>query len=224
MKIFVAGVQLTDWGERMARDATINGQTVVESADIVRALAKRFLSRGNDSISFQFGARWEFDTLKDAQNFFLTGWSALPKFGLCQVICGGPGDDDSLVVSMPNAVLSAMPQCILNGVEVVVQFTIQAGIATTTAPIDLLAGGDEMILRGKQAIASGVDTVAVAFVSSFPAGHPPIVNANVSKPNGGSNIVATIREDLVTVDGFTAELSGPTPDGNHKLHWSAYST
>jgi hypothetical protein len=81
-----------------------------------------------------------------------------------------------------------------------------------------------MILRGKQAISSGAESVAVVFDVSFAPGTIPIVNANVAKPSGGSNIVATIREDLVTVDGFTVELSGPTPDANHKLHWSAIGT
>ena len=49
-----------------------------------------------------------------------------------------------------------------------------------------------------------------------------IVTASVAKPSGsGSNIFATVRDDLTTVNGFTAELSGPTPDANHKLNWTA---
>lgn len=224
MKITHAGSQLTDWSNYPAQNVSINGQTVFEGVDIVRALTKRFYYRGNDSISLQFGVRREFATHKEAQNYYFTVFSTLPKFGLCQIICGVPGDDDTVVVSMANAVLtSAQGTC--NGVEVVMQFTIQAGAATTDTPVDLLIGGEDMILRGKQAITADALTVAVLFDPAFEPGTVVIVNANVAKPSGaGSNIFATVRDDLVTVEGFTAELSGPPPDGNHKLNWSAFGT
>lgn len=223
MKIYFAGIQLTDWANFPAQNLTVNGQTAFEAVDIVRALAKRFFSRGNDAITVQFGVAREFGTYREAQNYYLTVYSTLPKFGLCAIICGAPGDDDSVNVSMVNAVLTAM-QGSLNGVRVTMQFTIQAGDATTDTPIDILPGGEAMILRGKEDIASGATSVPIVFDVSFPPGTSVALIASVAKPSGsGSNIFATVRDDLVTVDGGTVELSGPTPDANHKLPWIAFA-
>lgn len=223
MKIFHAGLQLTDWSDYPALNVSVNGQTAFEAVDIVRALAKRFYSRGNDAISFQFGVRREFDTHKDAQNYYLTVFSTLPKFGLCQIICGVPGNDDSVVVSMANAILTSS-QGACNGVEVVMQFTIQAGAATTDTPIDLLIGGEAVILRGKEPVTTDAETVAILFDPAFAPGTDVIVTATYAKAGaGGANIVATVVNDLVTVDGFTAELSGPSPAGGF-VNWIAVGT
>lgn len=223
MKIFFGGIQLTDWSDYPAQNVSVNGETVFEAVDIVRAAAKRFFSRGNDRVTLSFTVRREFATHNEAQAYLLTAFSTLPKFGTCRVVCGAPGEeDDEQEVFIYNAVLAAMPQGIFNGVEVIASFNIQGGAAVTDSPPDLLIGGEDVIMRGKQAIANGAETVAVVFGVSFAPGTNVVVNANVAKPNGGSNIVATIRDDLVTVNGFTAELSGPVPDANHKLYWTAY--
>jgi hypothetical protein len=222
MKIYFGGVQLTDWSDYPAQNVSVNGETVFEAVDIVRAAAKRFYPRGNDRVTLTFTVRREFATHHEAQVFFLVGYSTLPKFGTCQIICGVPGEeDDEQEVFIYNAVL-ATGQSSFSGVEVITSFNIQGGAAVTDTPPDILIGGEDVIMRGKQAIANGAETVAVVFGVSFPPGTNVVVTANVSKPSGGSNIAATIREDLTTVNGFTAELTGPTPDGNHKLHWTAY--
>lgn len=221
MKIFHGGVQLTDLEDYPAYDVSVNGQLVFEAVDIVRAATKRFFSRGNKSGALQFGATRKFGTMKDAQKFILLHFSLLPEVAMTEIVCGVTGEDPESVY-MPNAILSSSPQGIYEGILVRVQYAIQFGVVTTEFPPDILIGGEDAIMRGKQAIASGAETVAVVFGVSFPVGTDVVVTGNVSKPNGGSNIVATIREDLTTVNGFTAELSGPTPDANHKLHWTAY--
>lgn len=224
MKIFFAGNQLTDWADYPAQDVSVNGQTVAEAVDIVRAAAKRFFSRGNDSVTIQFQVRREFATNRECQVYLLSHFTTLPKFGLCQITCGAPGETTQDVFFY-NAVLSASPQGSFGGVEAIVQYTVQGGVATTTVPPDFLQGGQEtLIYRGKQAIASGVESVSVVFAQAFAAGTVVIVTANIAKPSAGSNIFATVRDDTVTVNGFTAELSGPTPDANHKLNWAAYGT
>jgi hypothetical protein len=87
------------------------------------------------------------------------------------------------------------------------------------------ASGTQLVTSGAQTglkdIGAAVDTVAVTFDTAF-ATAPRLVLATVEKPSGGDNIFATVRRDLITVNGFTAELSGPTPDANHKLAWLAY--
>jgi hypothetical protein len=222
MKIFFATIQLTDWADYPAQNVSVNGQTVFEAVDIVRAAAARFFSRGNDKVTLQFSVRREFSTNVECQKYLLTHFSQLPKSGLCQITCGTPGET-SEDVFLSNAVLSASPQGNFNGVEAIVQYTIQAGLATTDIPIDFLIGtGEEMIRSGQTPIGSGVDSVDVVFTEAFATGTIVVPTVSIGKPSGsGSNIFATVRDDTVTVDGFTAELSGPTPDASHKLNWIA---
>jgi hypothetical protein len=221
MKIFFAGVQLTDWSDYPAQEVQVNGQTVFEAVDIVRAAAKRFFPRGNDAITLSFTVRREFATAVEAQIYLLTHFSLMPKSGLCTILCGTPGEATD-EVRLANAVLTASPSGTFRGVEVIVSYTIQAGAASTDFPSDLFQGTENMILRNKAAIANDATTVAVIFAQAFPPGTSVIVTTSVAKPSGsGSNIFATVRDDLTTVNGFTAELSGPTPDANHKLNWTA---
>lgn len=222
MKIFFGGIQLTDWSDYPAFDVSVNGQSVIEAADIIRAAAKRFFSRGNKSITLEFSVRREFATHHECQKYLLTHFTTLPNFGLCQATCGVTGEAGSEDVFLYNAVLVATPQGTFAGVEAIVRYSIQAGTVSTAIPPTFLLGGEAVIQKAKQAIASGVDTVAVVFPSGFPIGTVPIVTASVAKPSGsGSNIFATVRDDLVSISGFTVELSGPTPDANHKLNWVA---
>lgn len=224
MKIYHGGIQLTDWADYRAAEVTVNGQLAYEAVDIVRAATKRFFSRGNKSGTLQFSATRKFDSLQEAQIFILTHFSLLPEVALTEIVCGDVGDTPESVF-FPNAVLSASPQGIYSGLSVRVQYTIEFGQVTTDYPPSILIGGEEMIQRGKEDIASAAVSGAILFDESFPVGHPPIVTATIAKPSGsGSNIFATVRDDLVTVDGFTYELSGPTPDANHKLNWIALST
>lgn len=223
MKIFFGGIQLTDWQDYPAFDVSVNGISVIEAIDIVRAATKRFLSRGNKAVTLEFSVRREFVTHHEAQKYLLTHFSTLPDFGLCQATCGVTGEAGPEDVFLENAVLSASPQGTFAGVEVIVRYTIQAGKVTTAVPPEfLIAPGGTVIKLGKQAIGNGVDSVAVVFPVAFPVGTTVVVTANVAKPSGsGSNIFATVRDDLVTINGFTAELSGPTPDALHKLNWTA---
>lgn len=224
MKIVFAGLQLTDWADYPAQNVSVNGQTVFEAIDIVRAAAKRFFARGNDSLQLQFTVRREFATNRECQVYLLTAFTTLPKFGLCVITCGTPGEATQ-DVNIANAVLTAQPQGSFNGVEAIVQYTIQGGVPTTTVFPDFLIGGEAVILRGKQAIANATDYVDVAFSSAYAPGTVVVVTASVAKPSGsGSNIFATVRDDMVTVNGFRAELSGPTPDASHKLNWFAIGT
>lgn len=73
---------------------------------------------------------------------------------------------------------------------------------------------------GLTPIGNGVDLIAVVFPYAF-AVAPTQVLAIIEKPSGGDNIFATVRRDTISTTGFTAELSGTTPDANHKLSWVA---
>ncbi len=219
MKIFFDGIQLTDWEDFPAQGVTLNGETVFEAVDIVRASKKRFFHRGNDAVALSFSVRREFGTHRECQVYLLTHFSLLPKFGVCQVICGVPGEVEQSVF-LANAVLTASPQGTFAGVESVVQYSIAAGSASTDVPPDFLLGGEPMILRGSEPIDTAAESVVVVFDPAFAPGTAPIVNVSVGKPAGGVNLWATVRNDLTTVNGFTAELSGPAP-ADHTLQWSA---
>jgi hypothetical protein len=222
MKFVFGGIQLTDWENFPAMNVLVNGLVATEVVDIVRAISARFFERGTLTNTVQFSVRREFATLHECQVYLLTHYSLLPKKALLQVTCGGNGEDTQDCF-MADAVL-ANPQGSFNGVEAIVQYSIQGGAITTDVPPDFLLGGDEMILRGKEAITTNADTVDVLFSSAFPAGHAPIVNATYAKGGaGGANIIASVRDDTVTVNGFTAELSGPSPAGAF-LNWTAFGT
>lgn len=222
MKIFFAGIQLTDLADFPAQAVSVNGQTVFEAVDIVRAAAARFFPRGNDKATLSFTVRREFATHRECQVYLLTAFATLPKFGQVQITCGTPGETPQDVY-MDNAVLSAQPQGSFNGVEAIVQFTIQGGkFYTDTPPPFLIGEPGDVIERGTQAISIATDNVFVVFPASFAPGTLVRVFASVLKPGAsGSNIFATVREDSVSVNGFTCDLSGPTPDANHKLAWLA---
>ncbi len=222
MKIFFAGLQLTDLADYPAQQVSVNGQTVFEAVDIVRAAAARFFPRGNDKATLSFTVRREFATNRECQVYLLTAFATLPKFGQVQVTCGTP-DETAQDVFMDNALLSAQPQGSFNGVEAIVQYTIQGGkFYTGTPPPFLIGVPGDVIERGTHAISSGADNVTVVFPSSFAPGTIVRVFASIVKPTStGSNIFATVRDDSVSVSGFTVDLSGPTPDANHKLSWMA---
>lgn len=221
MKFILGGIELTDWDSHPAMNVSVNGQSVTEVMDIVRAAAARFFSRGNQRISIQFTVRREFATLRECQVYLLTHFSLLPKFAPLQIICGGNGET-AQDCFMQNAVLSASPVGNFGGVEAIVQYVIEGGEITTDVPPGFLIGGEELIARGSEDLAAEVDFKAVVFDAAFPPGTEVIVTPVVAKPSGsGSNLFATLREDLTDVNGFTVEFNGNTPDANHKLKWIA---
>ena len=133
MKITFAGYQFTDWNDHPAMNVRVNGQAVYDTADIIGAAQKKFYFRGNEAIALEFSVRREFDTLAEAQIYLLTHFSTLTKQGTCSIVCGGPGDDDTQIVTIEDAILAAVPEGIFNGVEVIFRYTI---VAAKTEPIE----------------------------------------------------------------------------------------
>jgi len=71
--------------------------------------------------------------------------------------------------------------------------------------------------RGTQAIAAGADSVTVTGLA-LPS-VPAQVLATFRKLTGGLNMFATVRDDSITTDGFTADLSGVTDAATYKLDY-----
>lgn len=88
----------------------------------------------------------------------------------------------------------------------------------------LLVGGGSVVgyvqkFRGTHAIASNVDSVAVTGLG-LPS-VPAQVLVTMRKPTGGLNLFATMRDDSITTDGFTVDLSGATDAATYKLDYLA---
>ena len=86
----------------------------------------------------------------------------------------------------------------------------------------LLVGGGTGVgyvqkYRGTQAMASGVDSVAVTGLG-LPS-VPGQVLVTVRKLTGGLNLFATVRDDSITTGGFTVDLSAVTDATTYKLDY-----
>jgi len=218
MKIVFAGITLGDDAADLPISArTINGEAVSEAVDIVQAARKRFYFRGNEAVVLSFSVRRQFATLKDAEVFWLTQWSLLPKSGLCTITCGQAGDEQD--VWLANAILTASPSAGCRGVEALLAYQIAAPQAATDTPPEVLTGAQPMILSAATALTAASESQAVVFTVPFTAA--PTVGATVAKPSGGDNIFATVRQDTVSVNGFTAEFDAPIPATGYVLHWVA---
>jgi Major tropism determinant N-terminal domain len=71
--------------------------------------------------------------------------------------------------------------------------------------------------RGTQAIASGVNFVAVSGLA-LPTS-PAQVLVTVRKATGGLNLFVCVRGDAISEDGFTADISAATDAATYQLDW-----
>ncbi len=72
-------------------------------------------------------------------------------------------------------------------------------------------------IRGTRALASGADSAAVTGLAL--ASVPAQVLVTVRKLTGGLNLFATVRDDSLTTDGFTIDLSSATDAASYKLDY-----
>lgn len=218
MQIAFAGVVLANPEAYPASGVRLNGEQLYEAVQLVGAARQRVYTRGNELVTVQFSTARVFESLREAERYLLTLWSALPKTGACVFTIGDGVDTE--VLTMPGAVLTALPQAGYSGLRVTVQYTVVGGgISTDAAPDYLEKVGDTMLLRDRVAIPAGVMSMSVSFSAPFAA--VPVVTATVAKPGGGDNVWATVRADLTTVDGFTVEFSGAVSSSGYYLNWAA---
>jgi hypothetical protein len=74
-------------------------------------------------------------------------------------------------------------------------------------------------IRGTQTIAVSVDTVTVSGLGLASA--PGQVLVTMRKLTGGLNLFATVRDDSITTNGFTVDLSAATDAATYKLDYLA---
>lgn len=99
---------------------------------------------------------------------------------------------------------------------------VGAGVTATVVGDDVtvtIPGSSSSVQSGTQDIGNGVDTISVVFPVAFATA--PDVVVSISRPSGENLVFANINEASITVNGFTAELSGTTTSANFKLKWMA---
>lgn len=203
---------------------TLNGQQIVDDAEFFRAAAPVLFDRGSAGVVLQFAVERSFTTLAQAEAFLLQHPTAVPRAGLVTCECGDAGGTETLY--LPDAILETVAITGHRGVSVAVQYTIRgAGFASDVPPEEIPGEPDDgegefiVLRRGRVSIDAAATTVDIVF--SAPLSSVPTVTCTVSRPAGGDNIWAHVEEDTLTVNGFTAELSGAPPDGTYKLNYIA---
>ncbi len=201
---------------------SLNGQQIIDEAEFFRAAMPTYFTRGSAGVVLQFSVQRFFSTIKKAEAFALLHFGAIPLSGLVTCICGESGDQQTIYLR--NAVVESVPVS-HSGTVVTVQYTIKGGAFEGDIPPEEIPGdpdtGESFITmrRGKVAIAANATSVVVTF--SSPLSSVPVVLPHVSRPAGGAEIGCTLDEDSVTVNGFTVQLDGPTPDNTYKLNYTA---
>ena len=133
----------------------VNGQIVVQSADIFRAAARAHYARGNEETGIAFTVGRVHATLRAAERFALMHRTSLPAEGALRITCGLPGDQVDVVFE--HAVLQAAE-------------TTYAGLSTTTR--STLVGGVPSD-GGPAPDPEPYDDRSAAAKSPYPAGPRP---------------------------------------------------
>jgi hypothetical protein len=202
---------------------SLNGQNIIDDAQFFRAAVPSFFERGGNGVTLQFSVERLFSSLKSAEVFLLTHFGALPRSGLITCLCGESGDTQA--VYLRNAVLEAVALPGYQGRSVGVQYTIKGSQFESDIPPDEIPGdpdpGEEDLVtrRSRVAIGSAQSSVVVLFSSALAS--IPTVVPTISRPAGSPAIEAFLREDSITVNGFTVDLSAATPDATYVLHYIA---
>lgn len=132
MRILFADQELAGFAHNPAQQVRVNGQIVFMATEILNAPAKKLTPLGNLSTEISFTARREFDTIKEAEVFLLTHFAGLTKQGTAQIQCGVESGDYTPVY-FANALLTAVPRAIYEGVGVEMDYTILAGVPSLAA-------------------------------------------------------------------------------------------
>jgi hypothetical protein len=196
----------------------LNGQQVNDEVHLLRAAAAVFFARGNRSATVSFFASVSHATQHVSERQLLTHFWDLPTQDVLRFWCGPDGDQE--IVSFPGAVIDGANCGPVQGITGAFRYAFRVTAPITEDPPPaLVEPTTDMIKRSTTAIPSLADHVDVVF--AIPFASVPIVVANVQRPAGGDAIWAVIRAGSVTVNGFTADLSGAAPDGTYSLAWIA---
>ena len=226
MRILIDNILLAD-AEPAAgltlSSVSLNGERIVDETTFFRAAARTYFDRGGQGVQLSLGVTREFPSLRLAQRFVLTHHNTVPGQGLIECIVGAGADVESIYLE--DAILQ--PQIVsLEGVAVGINYTIRGGRFSTDTPAEPLPSADPeeeevSYRRGAPSIASAAEQVDVTFSSPL-ASPPTTVTPHVSHVTGDEAIDCELLQDTITEEGFSVKLTAPTPNGNYKLHYSAF--
>lgn len=225
------GVVLLDFGEYTPEEPKIARDGSVDPVKFIGADFASFIPRKNVSHTLTFSRVKKFSSPASARAFLLEHTASLPARPALDCKIELPSGGGLYVLR--GAVLAPGSYNARTESELfIADYRLTGGKFEGSAS----GGGGggvivpppitvDMMRQGKATIANGAESAVIEFDPEFPVGTAVVVNATIAKPSGsGSNIFATVRDDLVSETGFTVELSAPTPDANHKLNWSAIGT
>lgn len=199
------------------RAYSLNGRQVVDAAEFFRAATTTFYGRGNRSVAVGF----------EVQRFFATEGRALRFANLHYNDLADEGDLlltlDDVTIALEDAVLEGADVVEINGLSVVVRYTLRGGAFTSDATA--LPEPDETMTRsGLATVAADAATVDVVFSSPL-GGVPFVPGGTLMMPTAGGDVIfwAPI-EDTITASGFTAALAGPPSGAGYKLPYQAFYT
>jgi len=195
----------------------VNGQQITQEVEFFRAPSRVFYPRGNRANVVSFSVTRTHGSLREAEAFILTHQGDLPNSGDVFFICGTPADNQ--VVTLPGAVLESDEGYII-GTSSTFSYEIRGGVFRT----DITPGPEpdmSTIRRAEVSLDSGDTSKAVTF--STPMAGTPVVTANVSAPDGGDALFATLQQSTISASGFTVNFQGPIPGAGYFLSYIAIS-
>jgi hypothetical protein len=218
MKVRIGSTWLAPGGFEATLGLSVNGQQITQEVEFFRALARQFYPRKNRSTSVSFSVTRSFETQREADAFILTHYNELPDSGDVFFYCGD--DSDQQIVTLPGAVLDAVGDGSMVGTSVRYTYTVRGGIIRT----DITPGPDpdmSNIRRAEVSLSSSDVSKDVTFSSPMPG--VPVVTVNVSVPDDGDNIFATLKQSAINASGFSVYFSGPIPGSGYFLSYIAIS-
>jgi len=191
----------------------LNGRQLVQEAQFLRAVTSNFFARGNRSLTLSFTVSRVFDSVENAELFFLGHYASLSDGPASLVLSCGDTD-----VFIAGAVLESVSEPTYTGVSVQVTYHFRAPRILTAYSL-VATDLDAMTVTGTQSIPSGVDNHT--FTGLGFASVPIRIVGTVEIPVGGDIIVANIVAGSITTDGFKIALNTTTTSASNKYHYVA---
>jgi hypothetical protein len=213
------------------RDLGLNGQQLVQTVQLPRALYTLFLSRGNRSVDFTFTVERFFDTAADAAYFELTHQNDLPDTGLFIVQCADD-DDPSLNLRLTGPAFQGVSFAAgsLKGQSLLVSYHFVGSVFLPTT-ISISPGADPestyypelgvTVKKNYLTLLAGATSAAITFASPY-EGSPQVYVELI--PVSGQPIVGRALRGQATNTGFIVDFAAPLPVDGYVLSWIAFGT
>jgi hypothetical protein len=132
MKIKIGDFWLSKEGELAPDSLHVNGERVIQPADILRAASKKFFNRKNASTVIAFSVTREHSSVRAAEAFLIKHEAEIPDSGIIEVISyDGSGGEESAYI--PTGFLKTTEASYI-GCSTFHSYTIIGGRITITKP------------------------------------------------------------------------------------------